>query len=189
MEQQGDRRKESHQEAVPHEHEEGMHIWLSPRRLMRQAEIVAATLAELDPANAVQYRANLAVVKAELERLDAELRDKLQPLQGERFFVFHPAWECFAEDYGLVQEAVEIQGQEPSDKEMTEIQRRARRSRIKVILVQRTRPSRAALAVAETAGLRPVMVDPLAEDIPSELRRVTQTLVSAYLEGRGGETR
>ena len=165
-----------------HEHDGFLHTWLSPRRLLAMGEIVAQTLEELDPSNAALYRSNWERLRMQLTQLDEELREKLAPLKGEEFFVFHPAWECFAEDYGLIQVAMETHGKEPSDREITELQRRAQRARIKVMFVQPQISSRAAHAVAEAAGLRLVTADPLAEDLPSELRHVAESLVSAYRE-------
>ena len=165
-----------------HDHEVFLHTWLSPRRLVAMGEILAQTLEELDPSNGALYRDNWERLRSQLLQLDEELREKLAPLKGQEFFVFHPAWECFAADYGLVQVALESHGKEPSDHEITELQRRAQRARIKVMLVQPQISSRAAHAVAEAAGLRLVTVNPLAEDIPHELRHVAETLVSAYRE-------
>jgi len=170
-----------------HDHDRGRHIWLSPRLLIKHAEKVAEALSRIDPANAPEYQQNLSRTRKELSELDRELSEKLGALRGQTFFVFHPAWECFAEDYGLFQQAVETQGKQPSDREMTELQRKARQTLLKVILVQPQFSSRAAKAIADTAGLRVVSVDPLTEDIPTELRRVADSLVSAYRETIGKE--
>lgn len=168
-----------------HEHDHGRHVWLSPRRLIRQAENIARALSQVDPSGAAEYQANLAKTREELLELDRELSEKLEPLRGQTFFVFHPAWECFAEDYGLIQEAVQVQGKEPSDHEMTELQRKARQTKLKVIFVQPQFSSRAADAIAEVAGLRVVVADPLAEDVPGVLRHVADVLASAYCETSG----
>jgi len=185
----------SHDEALPghhhataeeeHGHEHGLHTWLSPRRLIQHAEKVAEALSQIDPSNAALYQENLARTRAELQELDRELSTQLEPLRGETFFVFHPAWECFAEDYGLFQQAVEVQGKDPSDREMTDLQRKARQSKLRVILVQPQFSSQAAKAIAEVTGLQVISVNPLAEDIPGELRRVADVLISAYRETIG----
>lgn len=185
----------SHDEASPgqhptaadgtHGHDHGLHTWLSPRRLIQHAEKVAQALSQIDPSGAAQYQENLARTRAELLELDRDLASRLEPVRGETFFVFHPAWECFAEDYGLFQQAVEVQGKDPSDREMTELQRKARQTRLRVILVQPQFSSRAAHAIAEATGLEVVSADPLAEDIPGELRRVADVLLSAYRETLG----
>ncbi|WP_347246068.1 zinc ABC transporter substrate-binding protein [Thermogutta sp.] len=177
-----ERRHNGHDHGEAHEHDAFLHTWLSPRRLIAMGEIVAHTLEEVDPSNRTFYRNNWERLRSQLTHLDEELREKLAPLKGQEFFVYHPAWECFADDYGLVQVAMETQGKEPSDREITELQRRAQRARIKVMLVQPQIASRAARAVAEAAGLRVVTANPLAEDIPTELRRVAESLISAYRE-------
>jgi zinc transport system substrate-binding protein len=166
-------------------HDHGLHTWLSPRRLIQHAEKVAEALSRIDPSNAPLYQENLARTRVELQELDRELSTRLEPLRGETFFVFHPAWECFAEDYGLFQQAVEVQGKDPSDREMTDLQRKARQSKLGVILVQPQFSSQAAKAIAEVAGLQVISVNPLAEDIPGELRRVADVLLSAYRETMG----
>ncbi|NMC21187.1 MAG: zinc ABC transporter solute-binding protein, partial [Thermogutta sp.] len=98
----------------------------------------------------------------------------------QAFFVYHPAWECFAADYGLRQVAIEKDGKEPSDRELTEMRQAAAETAIKLILTQPQISSRAAEAIARTAGLRLETADPLAADPTAELRRLADLLVSAY---------
>ncbi|WP_460185121.1 metal ABC transporter solute-binding protein, Zn/Mn family [Thermopirellula anaerolimosa] len=170
-----------------HAHDEPLHVWLSPRLLKAQAETVAKTLEETDPAGGEVYRAGLAAVIAELDSLDKDLRAKLAPLRGQAFFVYHPAWECFAADYDLRQVAIEQSGKEPTDRELSELQQAAAETRIRLILTQPQISSRAAQAVAQTAGLRVETADPLAPDPTAELRRLADLLVSSYRGGSASE--
>ena len=55
------------------------HIWLDPANAARLAEIIALQLAELDPANADNYRANAAATRARLAALTGETRAILAP--------------------------------------------------------------------------------------------------------------
>lgn len=178
-----------HEEHAEHEHDhahdEPFHIWLSPRLLKAQAETVAGVLEEIDPAGGEVYRAGLQAVSSELDALDAELRAKLAPLRGQTFFVYHPAWECFAADYELNQVAIEKDGKEPTDRELSELQQSAAKTAVKLILTQPQISSRAAQAVAQTAQLRIEQADPLAPDPVAELRRLADLLVSAYRGGSG----
>ncbi len=176
-----------HEHDHEHAHDEPSHIWLSPRLLKAQAETVAGVLEEIDPAGGEVYRAGLAAVSSELDALDAELRAKLAPLRGQTFFVYHPAWECFAADYELHQVAIEKDGKEPTDRELSELQQSAAETAVKLILTQPQISSRAAEAVAQTAGLRMEEADPLAPDPVAEVRRLADLLVSAYRGGSGGE--
>ena len=167
--------------AEQHGHEGGKdpHIWLSPRLLKIQAATMARALGEVDPEHKADYDRNLAAFRQRMDELDASLRSKLAPLRGKAFFVFHPAWGYFARDYGLRQVAIEVEGKEPSDRELTEIQRQARESGAQVILVQPQISGRAAQAVAQAAGARVEGADPLAEDLPAALTRVANVLAES----------
>ena len=153
------------------------HIWLSPPLLKIQAEHIAEALIEIDPRHAADYRENLAVLLNEFDELDAYLRQMLAPLHGHTFLVFHPAWGYFADTYGLVQQAIEIEGKEPSDRELTAIQNLVRVQNIRVIFVQPQIAGQAARAVAQSTGARLETLDPLAPDLVENLRRVARALV------------
>ena len=87
-----------------HAHDHGIydtHLWLNPENAAVIAQLMAAALAELDPAHADRYRSNAAQLKARLQTLDAELRDALAPVADRGFIVFHDAWQYFDTHYGL----------------------------------------------------------------------------------------
>jgi zinc transport system substrate-binding protein len=163
------------------EGEEGLdpHIWLSPRLLKIQAATIARALAEADPDHAAEYRANLEVVLGELDELDARLTELLAPARGRTFLVFHPAWGYFADAYGLVQEAIEIEGKEPSDSELTAIQRLARARGIGVVFVQPQIAGLSAQAVARAIGARLETLDPMDRDLPGNLLRAATAIAAA----------
>jgi len=140
------------------------HIWLSARILKTQAGVIAETLARIDPSQAGVYRANLSSVVRQLDDLDAKVSALLAPHRDKSFIVFHPAWGYFARDYHLKQVAIEVDGKEPSDKELTETQRLARQTGVRVVIVQPQISGRGAQAVAEAVGGRVAVVDPLTED-------------------------
>jgi len=156
------------------------HIWLSPRLLKSQARIVARTLGELDPEHAREYNRNLDSLERRLDGLNQTLRQKLKPVRGKAFVVFHPAWGYFADEYGLRQVAVEVQGKDPSDHQLTHLQKRARKEGVSVVFVQPQISSTAAQAVATAIGARVQPLDPLAEDVPAGLIRAAEALVESY---------
>lgn len=159
------------------------HIWLSPGKLKIQARTVATTLARVDPEHRREYSSRLQHVEVELDRLDRAIRERLKPYSGRIFLVYHPSWSYFAEDYGLRQVAVEIDGKDPSDRELTELQRMARGQQISVIFVQPQIRGRGAEAVARAIGGRVEVLDPLAPNIPSNLLAVTEKLVESFARG------
>ena len=89
-------------------------------------------------------------------------------------------WGYFADDYGLRQVAIEIEGKEPSDRELTRLQILARAEGTAVVFVQPQISGRAARAVAAAIGGRLEQLDPLAPDVAENLRRVAEQLTRAY---------
>jgi zinc transport system substrate-binding protein len=158
-----------HEPACDHGCGKDPHIWLSPPLLKRQAVLIAEALAAAAPEHAEAFDQNLQGLLARLDTVDAEIRNRLAPHDGKAFFVFHPAWGYFADEYGLRQIAIEVEGKEPSDSELTEVQQRARESGAQVIFVQPQISSQSAEAVAKAIGGRVEELDPLAEDVAAGL--------------------
>lgn len=77
------------------------HAWLDPANAMVWADLMAAELGRLDPANAATYSANAATAKDGIEALDAEIAATLAPLHDRPFVVFHDAYGYFTSHYGL----------------------------------------------------------------------------------------
>ena len=165
-----------------HDHSHGgsdPHIWLSPRLVQVQARTIADALKQADPAGAAVYEANLQQFIADLEALDAELRQALAPVRGKTLMVFHPSWGYFADAYGLEQHAIELEGKEPSARQLTRIIARAKAEDVRVIFVQPQFSQSSAEAVAGAIDGAVVPIDPLARDYMANLRRVARTIREA----------
>lgn len=174
---------QSERGAASHGHSEGVddpHIWLSPRRMIQHAELVASALGSADPEGAPIYAANLEQVRASLTTLDAELRRLLGPWRSAQFLVFHPSWTSFASDYGLRQLAIQRHGKEPSDSELTELLRAARRAGLSTVFVQPEIAGRAAFAIADALAAEVEALDPLAVDLPHNLLASAAALIRSF---------
>ena len=163
------------------------HIWLSPRLLSIQATTVAESLTLVDPDRRSLYESNLQLLQDRLATLDGNLRSALEPYAGRSFLVFHPSWGYFAEAYGLRQIAVEIDGREPSDRELTDLQAEARELRLTTLFVQPQIHGRGARAMADSLGVEIEVLDPLAADVVANLAYVTQRLEASFQGGGGLE--
>jgi len=157
------------------------HIWLSPRLVKIQAENIYQGLAEVDPEHADFYAQNKEQFIKDLDALDAEIADLLSGVKGKKFMVFHPSWSYFAQDYGLEQIPVEIEGKEPSAAELAELIEIAKTNDIKVIFVAPQFSTRSAETIARQIGGQVVFVDPLARDWMNNLRAVAK----AFAQGLG----
>jgi zinc transport system substrate-binding protein len=155
------------------------HVWLAPQLLKVQARTMADALKDADPAHADAYEANLAGLNEELDRLHAEIADRLKDQKGRRLYLYHPAWGYFCAAYGLEQYPIEIEGKEPTDAELTEIQKRAKEDDVDVIFVQPQIAGRSAEKVAAAIGAEIRKLDPLAKDVIANLRSVAETIGKA----------
>lgn len=160
------------------------HLWLSPRRLLVQAGTVTDALVKADPWHEAEYARNFETTMAQLIALDQALALRLAPYAGRSFYVFHPAWGYLAMDYGLYQVAIEGGGKSPSDSELTRLQEDARRDRVAVIFVQPQVPHRAADAVASAVGATTESLDPLAPDLPANLRHAADRIAASFASGK-----
>ena len=167
-----------------HDHAEGddPHIWMSPRLVKIQARTICAALCRIDPAHSNDFEQNLALFHADLDTLDAHLATVLAPLKGKELFVFHPAYGYFTEAYGLKQIPVEIEGKEPSAKDLAALIKKAREAEVRVIFVQPQFSTRSAEAIAGQIGGVVVPFDPLARDYIKNLEACAEQVRQALLE-------
>jgi ABC-type Zn uptake system ZnuABC Zn-binding protein ZnuA len=97
--------------------------------------MMAEALAEVDPKNAAQYRANVDRVVADLEALHEEMLVTLADVRGAPFVPLHDAWPYFADRYGLylVLEIEPFPGREPSPRYLTNAVKAIRETGARVI--------------------------------------------------------
>lgn len=164
--------------AGPGEEDGDPHVWTTPEGARRMARRTADALAELLPEERTAIEERHAALRAEIDAVDAELRERLGPLRGARFYVFHPAWSRFADAYGLEQVAIERDGKSPDTGELAALLARARADRVPVIFVQPQMSEDAARVVADAVGARVETLDPLARDWAANLRRVGERIAA-----------
>lgn len=168
-----------HEEA--HKHEMGLdpHFWLDPIRTITMAENMAKAITAKRPDLADSIKANFESIKSEMNQLDTELTQKLFSFKGKTMLVFHPAFGYFANRYGMVQKAVEIEGKEPAPRQLAELIRNCRAEGIKVIFVQKQFPLATAETISRSIGGRVVAIDPLAEDYVNNLKAMAEAVADS----------
>ncbi|MDK2826013.1 zinc transport system substrate-binding protein [Methanolobus vulcani] len=150
------------------------HIWTSPDNVEVMVENIYQGLIQIDPDNQATYLENKNAYLAELNALDKQIQTSLEGKEGSSFMVYHPAWGYFANHYGLNEVSVEIEGKEPSVKDMQSVIDLANEKGIKVIFVQSGFSTVSAEAIASEIGGEVVEVDPLAKDYIDNLAKVAK---------------
>lgn len=164
-----------------HHHHGGLdpHVWLDPVLVATQAENIASALIKQYPQNKELYVLNLSKFKTHLANLDKWIKDELAGFAGDSFIVYHPSWGYYAKRYNLEQIAIEIEGKEPSPKQLAQLINVAKQKQIKAIFVAPAFSDKAAKLIAQQSGASVAMLDPLAKDWDENLRQVTITLKQA----------
>ncbi len=155
---------EANHEEEEHEEHEGLdpHTWTSPKNVKIMAENIYKTLVEIDPKNKEFYKSNLETFIKEIENTDAKIRDVLKDIKAkDKFMVFHPSWGYFANEYNLVQFAVEVEGKKPKPKEMIMIIDEAIEENVKVIFTQPEFSDKSAKIIAKEAKVSVRKISPL----------------------------
>ena len=174
-----------HHDHEGHEHhdedESGLdpHFWLDPVRTLVMAENMAKAIISKRPELKEKINGNLEVIKSDINKLDSELTQKLLPFKGQTLLVFHPAFGYFANKYGMIQKAVEIEGKEPAPRQLGELIRNCRNEGIKVIFVQKQFPVSTAKTIAASIGGSVVAIDPLSEDYLNNLRTIAESVADS----------
>jgi zinc transport system substrate-binding protein len=148
------------------------HVWLAPHMVKQQAEIITQTLVELDPDHQAEFEQNFAELAQKLDALDQELATAFAPIKGQTILVYHPAFGYLADEYGFTQEHIEIEGKEPSIKDLQAIIDRARMEGVKVIFVQKQFSQDSAKAIAQNIGGQVVQVNPLEENYLENIKSI-----------------
>ena len=152
-----------------HEHAHGeinMHVWLDPGNAERMVDAVAGALAGIDPGRAEAYRANAKAMRARIAALDSSLRERLAPLRGRAFVVFHDAYQYFERAYGLNGKgAVAVDpARAPSAKRLVELRAALAEHDVRCVFTEPQFEPDLVRTVIEGSDVRTAVLDPVGAD-------------------------
>ena len=146
------------------------HFWLDPVAMISTSMIIASYLITIDETNAAIYIDNAENLVSELISLNKELKELLEPVQGNAFVPFHDAWPYFARRYNLnlVVEIEPSPGKNPSAKYLAYALGEIKRTGAKAIFSEVQLSPRAAEVVADHAGVNLFLLDPLGGSVETQ---------------------
>jgi zinc transport system substrate-binding protein len=173
-----------HDHAGEHEHghsadERDPHVWLDPQRAKTMAANICRALSELAPAHKSAFEQNLARFQGELDSADARLQARLAPYRGREFLVFHPAYTYFADRYGLKQLAVEVEGKEPTPRQLVELIEQVKAAGVRAVLIEPQYSPASAAALAREIRGEVLVIDDLARDYLTNLNDIADKITRA----------
>ncbi|MDY6834875.1 MAG: zinc ABC transporter substrate-binding protein [Chloroflexota bacterium] len=155
------------------------HIWLSPMNAKTIVSNICNGLVEVDPDNEGFYKQNRDDYLQQLDKLDADISSGLSAITNRHFIVFHPAWGYFAHEYDLEQIPIEVEGKDPSARDLAHVIEEAQEHDIKIIFVSPQFNARSAEVIAADIDGSVVTIDPLAKDYIDNLHNVLEEMVQA----------
>jgi zinc transport system substrate-binding protein len=154
------------------------HYWMSPVAARIMARDVRDFLAEIKPASAEQYEANLQAVNRKIAELDSTVRAALGDDPHRTVLIYHPALAYMGRDYGFEQVAFEDEGKSPSPARMKELIDIARENQIKIIFIQAEYDVRNAQSLSRETGARLVVINPMNPEWPEAVIEVAEAIGS-----------
>ncbi len=172
-------------------HEEfNPHIWLDPKRAIRQVENIRDGLIAADPSGKEIYTANAAAYMQRLRKLDAETTKMLQPFAGKTFVVFHDFAPYFAQSYNLKANfLVDVPEDNPSPDDVKRVMNTVKVTDLKTLLAEPRSGEDAFAALAKDLKVRVSTFDPMETGSPGALQpeyyiitmqQNVKTLVTAF---------
>ncbi|MGQ0630759.1 MAG: metal ABC transporter substrate-binding protein [Sporichthyaceae bacterium] len=145
------------------------HVWLDPLRMKSIALSVFAAYVQAAPEKAGEFQANLAALNADLDSLDAQLRQDIDACRQRVIVTSHAAFGYLADRYNLRQLAISglSPDAEPDAKTLAEITDAARAAAVGTVYFEEALSPDLSETVAEAIGAEVDLLAALEFD-PSE---------------------
>lgn len=154
------------------------HTWSSVKNAKIMAANMLRGMKEVDADNAAYYTRNFITLSHKLDSLDLRLTEKLAPVCGGSFIVWHPSLSYFARDYGLTQLALGMENKELSAEETRSLIDRARSAGTTVFFIQKDFDRSQAVAITDGLGsdIKLISINPLAYEWADEIQVVADAI-------------
>ena len=164
-----ERAGETHEEEH-HHHDHGCahgkqdpHVWISPKKAIKQVERITAVLCEADAKNAKYYQDNSAKYVEQLKALDIQLTNLAKNAPRKVFVTAHAAFGHLADDYGLKQLAVNglSPHAEPTPTDLQRLIKVVQEENVRYVFFETLTDPKLAKLVADETGAEISVLDPL----------------------------
>lgn len=176
--------EEEHDHHHHHHHPGGVdpHTWSSISGAKVIAKNTLDAFVSLDSENKEYYQANYEQLTKEIEETEKTVSGLLRSLDNKTFIIYHPALTYLANEYGLTQLCIEMDGKEPSPAQLKELVETAREHNAKVVFIQREFDQKNAELIAKETGCRLIPINPLDYDWCKEMIHIAKSLADGQAD-------
>ena len=157
------------------------HIWLSPKNAMVMVDNIYEALVKIDPDNRHYYSQNKDVYIETLRDLDNNMRNIFSNMATKKFFVYHPSWGYFANEYDLEMIPIEEEGKAPTPEGIIHLIKQAKENNIRVIFATPEFETETAETVAHEIGGSVVLLSPLEKDYINMLTKISNEITESMM--------
>lgn len=146
------------------------HTWLDPEKVAEEAHIIARQLSEIDLEHKELYQKNVEKLSQATKALTKKYQPIFEKAQQKTFVTQHTAFSYLAKRFGLTQ--LGIAGispeQEPSPRQLAEIEEFVKRYQVKNIFVESNASPKVAETLVKSTGVELKPLNPLEADPENE---------------------
>ncbi len=142
------------------------HTWLDPEKVAEETQIIADKLSELDNANKDTYQKNAQSYSNKAHDLTNKYKPIFEKASQKTFVTQHTAFSYLAKRFGLNQLGIAgiSPDQEPSPRQLTEIQEFVKTYKVKTIFTESNASSKVADTLSKSTGVSLKTLNPLEAD-------------------------
>ncbi len=166
-----------HGHSHDHGHDYDPHVWTSPKKVIKIAELIKNSLIEIDNKNSAAYEASERSFNENITELDEVIKNKTKNIKNRMLIVSHSSWSYFADEYGFTQVSIEQGGKEIQASSMVSLIKTAKEKNVKTIFVQPQFNDRAAKVVANELKAEIMVLDPLAFNYIENMNMVADRIL------------
>ncbi|MCF8241439.1 MAG: zinc ABC transporter substrate-binding protein [Melioribacteraceae bacterium] len=157
---------------IPH----NTHYWLIPANAKIIVNNISEALIQNFPDREEIFETNTKKYLSELDKLDAEIIEKLSDLRTRTIIVYHPAWTYFAREYNLNEIAIEKHGKSPTPNDLKDLINLAKEQNIKAVFTEPQFESAHARTIADQIDAELVSINPLTENYIKNLSEAAEKI-------------
>ncbi|MEW4353665.1 zinc ABC transporter substrate-binding protein [Streptococcus pneumoniae] len=139
------------------------HTWLDPEKVAEEAQIIARELSKVDPDHKELYQKKADKLSQDAQGLTRKYQPLFENVSQKTFVTQHTAFSYLAKRFGL--EQLGIAGispeQEPSPRQLAEIEEFVKRYKVKTIFVESNASSKVAETLVKSTGVDLKTLNPL----------------------------
>ena len=142
------------------------HTWLDPEKVAEEAQIIADKLSELDSENKEIYQSNAKKFIDQAHELTNKYKPIFDKVEQRTFVTQHTAFSYLAKRFDLKQLGIAgiSPDQEPSPRQLTEIQEFVKTYKVKTIFTESNASSKVAETLIKSTGVSLKTLNPLEAD-------------------------